>query len=136
MIEYRELVTTVARTLDLDTTEAERAAESTLAVLALVLDGDARRHLDDSLPGDLRSGIAPDEPPRPWDDVIFTRAVATVTGSSPEEARLRVQAVLTALAQQDRELVESLGVPEAVRPLLDAPAPGGGLTGPAGHDAQ
>ncbi|NEE01922.1 DUF2267 domain-containing protein [Phytoactinopolyspora halotolerans] len=134
-VEYQELLTAVSRNLGLDTPQARTLTRATLAVLARVLDQDGRDRLYHGLPGEFREDLPAGEPVRHWDDATFVRAVAMVTEQPPEDVPLRVQTVLSSLAEQDPELVRSLHLPDAIRPLFADPGPGGGITGATGHEA-
>ncbi len=134
MLRYQALVTDVAGRIGVTPADARSAAEATVAALARTIDEPERRRLLDAVPAAIRlaSGDAPGAAP---DVESFVAEVAWLTGTRPEQARYRAQAVLATLAEHEPGLVEALGIPQPLRVLCADPAPGGGVTGPTGHTA-
>jgi hypothetical protein len=79
------------------------------------------------MPGELRSNI----PPIP--DVRHPADQTDLVGGDSRAGAYQAQAIPTALAEQDPELVERLGLPAELRDLVREPGAGGGVTGPTGH---
>ncbi|GAA4170179.1 hypothetical protein GCM10022251_63720 [Phytohabitans flavus] len=112
--------------------EARRAAEATIAALVRTVDEPQRQQVLDAVPTLLAEQV--DAAPGPaWDEDDFVAEVSWLTGTAPEEARQRVQAVLYILSRQEPELVGELELPGDIRDLISDPAPGGGVTGPHGQ---
>ncbi|MBO0871080.1 MAG: DUF2267 domain-containing protein [Micromonosporaceae bacterium] len=126
---YREVVGEVARRIGLGTDAARSATDATVAVTARLLGEDDRNRFLDRLPPELGNGTEADATHELGD---FIAEVARISNSEPEVAAVRAQAVLSVLADEDRELMESLALPEGVRGLLQPPPAGGGLSGPDG----
>jgi uncharacterized protein (DUF2267 family)/pterin-4a-carbinolamine dehydratase len=134
-MEYRELLAAIGRMTGLDAGRARAAAEATLTTLARTLDEDDRRTLIDALPPELTDDFPMDRPGNDGTEEGFVRQAALLGRRPPEQARVRAQAVLAAVAEQDPELVARLHIPEQVRGLFQPPESGGGITGPKGHTA-
>ncbi|PZG21756.1 DUF2267 domain-containing protein [Nonomuraea aridisoli] len=133
-MEYREMLHAIGRMTGLEAGRARAAAEATLTALARSLDEDDRRELVDALPPELTNDFALDRPRNDGTQEGFVRQVALLGRRPPEQARIRAQAVLAALAEQDPGLVARLRIPEQVRGLFEPPG-SGGVTGPRGHSA-
>ncbi|NUR93448.1 MAG: DUF2267 domain-containing protein [Nonomuraea sp.] len=134
-MEYRELLASIGRMTGLGAGPARAAAEATLTTLARTLDEEDRRELIDALPPELTDDFPMDHPRNDGTEEGFVRQAALLGRRPPEQARLRAQAVLAAVAEQDPELVARLHIPEQVRGLFEPPASGGGITGPKGGTA-
>ncbi|WP_052422355.1 DUF2267 domain-containing protein [Nonomuraea candida] len=134
-MEYRELLHAIGRMTGLEAGPARAAAEATLTTLARTLDEDDRRLLIDALPPELTDDFPMDRPGNDGTEEGFVRQAALLGRRPPEQARLRAQAVLAAVAEQEPELVARLHIPEQVRGLFEPPESGGGVTGPKGHSA-
>ncbi|MFI9595717.1 DUF2267 domain-containing protein [Nonomuraea sp. NPDC052265] len=135
-MEYRALLASIGRMTGLGAGPARAAAEATLTTLARTLDDDDRRELIEALPPELTDDFPMDHPRNDGTEEGFVRQAALLGRRPPEQARLRAQAVLAAVAEQDPELIARLHIPEQVRPLFDPPDSGGGITGPKGHTAM
>ncbi|MDQ7909498.1 DUF2267 domain-containing protein [Phytohabitans sp. ZYX-F-186] len=134
MVQHRDLVTTVADHIGVSVDEARRAAEATIATLVRTVDEPQRQRVLDAVPTLLAEEVG--EAPGPaWDHDDFVAEVSWLTGTAPEEARERVQAVLYVLSRQEPRLVGELELPGDIRDLISDPAPGGGITGPRGRTA-
>jgi uncharacterized protein (DUF2267 family) len=134
-LRYRELVSDVARRTGLGTEDAKRAAEATVTVLVSVLGAPDRRRLLDAVPAELHDDPAAEVLDRPEDLARFLGEVARIAHGSAEQARYRAQAVLSALAERDPELVGSLDLPDGIGALVEPLPVGGDLVDPAGHPA-
>ncbi|MBF8186161.1 DUF2267 domain-containing protein [Nonomuraea sp. K274] len=134
-VRYRELLSSITRMTDLDSVSARKAAEATLTALVRTLDGSARSRLLDALPGRLTETFSTIYTLRDQSAAGFVGEVSRLARRPPEQARLRAQAVLSALAEQDPELVAELNLPDHLRQIFTPPESGGGVTGPAGHSA-
>lgn len=134
-VKYSELVESVSRSAGVDSGGARAAAEATVTALARTLDEPERDRFMDALPGEVKGRLPTDGPPHRWSQGEFVRSVSRLADRPPEEARLRAQAVLAALADQDPDLIAGLSVPDDLRELFTPPAAGGGVTGPTGHEA-
>lgn len=134
-VRYERLLHAVARMTGTDTGVARAAAEATLTALARSLPSADRARLLDALPPELTDDFPMGDGARYSTQREFVRAVSLLGRRPPEQARLRAQAVLAALAEQEPELVAELRVPDDLRPLFEVPAVGGGTYGPAGHAA-
>jgi pterin-4a-carbinolamine dehydratase len=133
-VQYQQLITDVTRRIPITAEEARLAAEATIGALARTVDEPRRRRLLQSVPPAIGKGA--DEAPGPAPDQdSFVSEVSWLTGTPPEQARYRAQAVLATLAEHEPELVDALRLPEDLRQLCAEPAPGGGLIGPTGHAA-
>jgi hypothetical protein len=131
-VSYRELVAEVGRRAGVDTDDARAAAMAAVTALADALDERDRERLLESVPTSLHDDAAP--PARPTDLSEFLDEVARLTQRDRYQARYQAQAALSALADQDRDLVDSLHIPTDIRELL-APPPVGGLVDQTGHTA-
>jgi pterin-4a-carbinolamine dehydratase/uncharacterized protein (DUF2267 family) len=134
MVQHRDLVTTVADHIGVTVDEARRAAEATIATLVRTVDEPQRRQVLDAVPTLLADEVGAAPGPA-WDEDDFVAEVSWLTGTAPEEARERVQAVLFVLAREEPDLVGELDLPGDIRELISDPAPGGGVTGPHGRTA-
>jgi len=135
VIGYRDLVSEVGRRAGVDFEQARAAAGATVTALARALDEADRQRLLDAVPGQLCDERSLAAGNRSRDLPGFLDEVARLTHRSPEQARYQAQATLSALVEQDRQLIESLDLPEALRDLLGPPPAGGGLVDPAGATA-
>ncbi|MFY1636668.1 DUF2267 domain-containing protein [Solwaraspora sp. WMMB335] len=141
-LRYRELVSEVSARTGLDFDQAKTTALATVATLARALGNDDRRRLLESLPAEL-SGEVPvvsdtdgtDTGRRPDDLAGFAHDVAALAGQFPEQAQQRAQAVLSAIADQDGDLIDNLALPPGLAGLTATAPPGGGLVGPDGQAA-
>ncbi|WP_395104156.1 DUF2267 domain-containing protein [Actinomadura sp. SCN-SB] len=131
-VRYQELLESVSRKADLDTADAREAAEATVTTLARTLPHPERDQFMDVLPGELRRDVPERDPVRRLDQREFVQEVSALEDRPPEQARVRAQAVLSTLADQEPGLIEDLHVPEDLRELFDPPPAGGGLTAPGG----
>ncbi|HEX5496999.1 MAG TPA: DUF2267 domain-containing protein [Mycobacteriales bacterium] len=134
-VRYREFLGAVSETTGLDTDEARAVAGAALSVLARQLSRADRRRLLDALPANLSDGLPPPGGPAHPDRVAFVQGVSRLSGRPAEEAWLLTHAVFAALAGQEPELVRGLDLPADLGELFSQPYPGGGLTGPRGHQA-
>jgi pterin-4a-carbinolamine dehydratase len=134
-VKYRELVADVGRRAGVDFEEARSAAVATVTALARALEGADRQRLLDSVAPALHNNEPVVAPLHPRDVAGFLDEVVRMTHRSREQARYQAQATLGALADQDRDLVDSLDLPADIRDLL-APLPaGGGLVDATGRTA-
>jgi pterin-4a-carbinolamine dehydratase len=129
-IRYRDLVNEVGRRADLDFDHARLAAEATATVLARALDKKNRRQFLDGLPMELYDDYAINVPYAPLDLNGFLVQVGTIVHRERDQARYQVQTVLSTMAEQDHDLIESLELPDYVRDLTTPPPTGGGVVGP------
>ncbi|MEU5553159.1 DUF2267 domain-containing protein [Micromonospora sp. NPDC047793] len=129
---YRELVEDVVRRSGVDFRTAKVGVESTVLVLATALDAGERQRLLRAVPDSLHDVVPVDGIRRHRDLSGFLSEVGRISGRTPEQARYQAEATLAALAEQDRDLVESLHVPDGLRDLLEPPAAGGGVVGTNG----
>jgi uncharacterized protein (DUF2267 family) len=121
MLQYQELVTAIANRTGLNPQEARYAAEATIATLARTVDEPQRRRLLEAVPAAIREHA--DDAPGPAPDAdTFVTEVSWLTGTPPEQALYRAQAVLATLAEREPDLVDSLDVPEEIRSLWVDPA--------------
>jgi pterin-4a-carbinolamine dehydratase len=132
MVQHRDLVTTVADHIGVTVDEARRAAEATIATLVRTVDEPRRQQVLDAVPTLLAEEVGAAPGPA-WDGDDFVAEVSWLTGTAPEEARQRAQAVLYVLSRQEPELVGELELPGDIRDMFADPAPGGGITGPRGQ---
>lgn len=132
MVRYQQLLDAVCRMLAVDAGIARAAAEATLTALARRLEPADRERLLDALPTELRDDFPISGPARDWEPTGFVEEVAALGRRPAEQARVRAQAVLAALAEQDPDLVAGLPVPSQARELFTPPYAGGGITGPHG----
>lgn len=132
-VSYRELVAEVGRRAGVDTDDARTATMAAVTALADALDERDRKRLLDSLPSSLYDETAP--PAHLSDASGFLDLMAYLSHRDPVEARYQAQAALSALAEQDRDLVDSLHIPDDIRQLL-APPPAGGLVDQTGRPAK
>jgi hypothetical protein len=121
-VSYRELVAEVGRRAGVGTDDARTAAVAAVTALADALDERDRERLLESVPTSLYDEAAP--PARPTSLSEFLDAVARLSRRDPYQARYQAQAALSALADQNRNLVDSLHIPTDIRELL-APPPTG-----------
>jgi hypothetical protein len=132
-VRYRDLVSDVARRTGLSFDDAKQAAEATVTVLARALGEPDRQRLLDAVPTELHDDYAVELPDRREDLRSFVGEVARIARGTPEEARYRAQAVLTALGERAPDLVASLHLPPDVWGLVEPPPIGGDGVDPAGH---
>jgi uncharacterized protein (DUF2267 family) len=133
-IEYREFLEAVSQSAGLDHQSARRVAQATFVTLAEALDDDSRRRLAAVLPPLFRQYLPRRQAePRDLDLAAFVLQVAQRGLQPPEQARVRAQVVLAALAHREPELPSSLPLSDDIRELFTPPEIGGGVTGPAGH---
>ncbi|MDG4829957.1 DUF2267 domain-containing protein [Solwaraspora sp. WMMD1047] len=131
-VRYRDLVTSIGRRLGTDFDQARVAAEATVVALVAVLDQPSRERLIDAVPTELHDG-GPAANVRPHRDLPrFLTEVARLSSRTREQARYQAQATLNALAEQDRNLIDSLDIPAELRELLEPAEIGGGLVDPGG----
>jgi pterin-4a-carbinolamine dehydratase len=128
-IRYRDLVNEVGRRADLDFDHARLAAEATTTVLARALDKENRRRFLDAVPTELHDDFAINVPYAPLDLNGFLIQIGTIVHRERDQARYQAQAVLSTMAEQDHDLIESLEVPDYVRNLTTPPPVGGGVVG-------
>ncbi|RKN48565.1 DUF2267 domain-containing protein [Micromonospora endolithica] len=127
---YRDLVDDIGRRAGVDFRTAKVGAEATVLALAWALDEGQRRRLLAAVPVSLHD-VTPVDGVRAHDDLPgFLAEVGRLSGRDPEQARYQAAATLSALADRDGELIESLHVPDELRQLLAPPDPGGGVVGP------
>lgn len=124
-VSYRDLVAEVGRRGGMSFDEARVAAAAAVTALAHALNESDRQRLLAAVPPLLHDDGAPNT--RPVRLVEFLDEVAQLTNRGREQARYQAQATLSALAERDRDLVESLDFPTGIRELL-APLPVGGGT--------
>ncbi|RKR85818.1 pterin-4a-carbinolamine dehydratase [Micromonospora pisi] len=134
VIQYRDLVSDVGRRAGVDFDQARAAAEATVLALAEALDDAGRERLLDAVPNELHNG-ASGTAARRRDLGGFLEEVARLSQRTPEQARYQAQATLSALADRDRDLVDSLDLPIDLQDLLGPPPAGGGVVGPRGQTA-
>ncbi|MEV4627078.1 DUF2267 domain-containing protein [Micromonospora sp. NPDC049523] len=134
VIQYRDLVTDVGRRAGVDFDQARSAAEATVLALAEALGDADRERLLAAVPNELHNGLS-GTAARRHDLGGFLAEVARISQRTPEQARYQAQATLSALAERDRELVESLDLPIDLRDLLGPPSAGGGVVSPHGQTA-
>jgi pterin-4a-carbinolamine dehydratase len=135
VIGYRDLVADVGRRAGVDFEQARTAAEATVLVLARALDDAGRELLLDAVPAELHDDLPMTAVARRRDLAGFLDEVARISRQTPEQARYQAQATLSALAGQDRELVDSLDLPPDLRDLLGPSPAGGGLVDATGQTA-
>ncbi|PZG17340.1 hypothetical protein C1I95_15785 [Micromonospora craterilacus] len=126
---YQDLVNDVVRRAGVDFRTAKVGVESTVLVLAWALEAAERSRLLAAVPTSLHDVVPVDGIERRQDLPGFLSEVGRISGRSPEQARYQAEATLAALAEHDRDLVESLHVPDELRELLNPPAAGGGVVG-------
>jgi pterin-4a-carbinolamine dehydratase len=129
---YRDLVTDIGRRAGIDFEQARTAAQATVLALARALDETGRERLLDAVPAELHDDTPIGPSVRPPDLAGFLDEVARISRRTPEQARYQAQATLSALAEQDGNLVEALDLPADLRGLLEPPPAGGGLVAPGG----
>lgn len=132
-VSYRELVAETGRRAGVDVDDARAAAVAAVTALADALDERGREQLLGSVPASLHDDAAP--PARPSDLTEFLDEVAQLSRRDRVQARYQAQAALSALAEQDRDLVDSLDIPGDIRELL-APPPVGGVVDQTGRTAK
>ncbi|GGM39995.1 hypothetical protein GCM10011608_25970 [Micromonospora sonchi] len=128
-VGYRDLVEDVGRRAGVDFRTAKVGVESTVLVLASVLEAAERGRLLAAVPDSLHDVVPVDGIQRHRDLPGFLAEVGRISGRSPEQARYQAEATLAALAEHDHDLVESLHVPDELRELLNPTPVGGGLVG-------
>ncbi|MEV7328431.1 DUF2267 domain-containing protein [Micromonospora sp. NPDC093244] len=128
-VGYQDLVGEVGRRAGVDFQTAKVGAEATVLVLAFALEAAERQRLLAAVPNSLHDVLPVDGIERHHDLPGFLAEVGRISGRTPEQARYQAEATLTALADQDGDLVESLHVPDGLRELLNPPEAGGGLVG-------
>jgi hypothetical protein len=111
-------VSDVARRAGLDFNGAKQAAEATVTVLARALAEPERQRLLAAVPTDLYDDYAVNLPDRLEDLAGFIGEVARIAHGTPEQARIRAQAVLGALGERAPELVGSLDLPPSIEALV------------------
>jgi pterin-4a-carbinolamine dehydratase len=119
----------------MDSDATRTTVEAAVAVLARTLDEPDRDRFLDALPGQVKGRLPVAESPRRLNQREFVQTVSLLGRQPPERARLRTQTVLAAIAERDPDLIDDLHIPDDLRELFDAPAPGGGVSGPTGHTA-
>ncbi|GAB3138337.1 hypothetical protein GCM10027290_05750 [Micromonospora sonneratiae] len=134
VIRYQELVSDVGRRTGIDFDQARSAAEATVIALALALDEADRERLLDAVPAELHNSMSTTATNRRRDLAGFLEEVARLSHRTPEQARYQAEATINAIAERDRDLVESLDLPMDLRDLVQ-PLPEGGLVGATGHTA-
>lgn len=132
-VAYRELIWEVGRRAGVDFDEARVAAVAAVTALAHALDDRDRQRLLDAVPASLHDDGAPAT--GTGDLSGFLNEVGQLTHRDRDQARYRAQAALSALADQDRGLVESLDLPTGLRDLLAPPPVGGGMVDATGRTA-
>lgn len=128
-IGYQDLVTDVGRRSGVDFPTAKVGAAATVLTLARALGEAERVRLLTAMPAPLHDVTPVDGIEEHSDLPGFLAEVGRLSGRTPEQARYQASATLTALADRDRDLVESLHVPDGLRGLLAPPEPGGGVIG-------
>ncbi len=116
---YRDLVEDVVRRAGVDFRTAKVGMESTVLVLASALDAAERGRLLAAVPASLHDVVPVDGIEQRRDLPGFLAEVGRISGRSPEQARYQAEATLAALAEHDRDLIESLHIPDELRELLD-----------------
>jgi pterin-4a-carbinolamine dehydratase/uncharacterized protein (DUF2267 family) len=129
---YREVVGEIGRRIGIGFEEARSAAEATVTVTARALGEDDRRRFLDKLPPELHDDFAVNVPYPPRGMAGFVEEVGRISHREPEVARIQAHAVLSVLAEEDHELMDSVHLPDTVLELLAPPPSGGGLMGPGG----
>jgi pterin-4a-carbinolamine dehydratase len=128
-IRYRDLVNEVGRRADLDFDHARLATEATTTVVARALDKEHRRQFLDAVPTELHDDFAINVPYNPENLNGFLNQVGTIVHREHDQARYQAQAVLSTMAEQDHDLLESLELPDYIRELTAPPPIGGGIVG-------
>ena len=134
-IQYEELIEAVSRSVDIDHLTARRATQATLVTLAETLDDNGRQRLAAAIPPLFRQYLPRRTGQRDWDLPALVQEMAQRGNQPPEQARVRAQAVLAALAERDPDLPSGLPLPDDIRGLFIPPEIGGGVTGVTGHRA-
>lgn len=134
-LRYRELVTYAAEQIGVDFDTAREAGRATVSVLARMVEDADRRRMLDVVPAELTDGPDVSTTLQPTDTIGFVRAVSALLGCPPEQGRMRAQAILGAIAAQDRDVLDVLHLPDWLTELIRPPQPGGGVVGPKGHTA-
>jgi pterin-4a-carbinolamine dehydratase len=134
-LRYRELVTSAAEQAGVDFGTAREAGRATVSVLARMCDEEDRRRLLEVVPAELTEGQDVSTPIPRRDAIGFVQEVSRLLDWPAEQSRVRVQAVLAAIAAQDGDVLGALRLPEELAELTRAPRPGGGLVAPDGHTA-
>ncbi len=130
-VPYREFVQSASARVGRPFDQGRVASEATITVLARTLDRRDRERLLAALPNELHDDQVTAVRCQPADLADFLGQVATIGQRTPEQARHDAQAVLSALREQDPELVDSLTLPPYLQDLLAPPPVGGGVVGPA-----
>ncbi|MGN9778468.1 DUF2267 domain-containing protein [Micromonospora sp. H33] len=128
-VGYQDLVDEVGRRAGVDFSTAKVGVEATVLALAFALGEAERTRLLTALPTKLHDVTPVDGVESHSDLPGFLAEVGRLSGRTPEQARYQAEATLSALADRDRDLVESLHVPDGLRDLLSPPETGGGLVG-------
>jgi pterin-4a-carbinolamine dehydratase/uncharacterized protein (DUF2267 family) len=129
------VVSEIGRRIGVGFEEARSAAEATVTVTARALNETDRQRFLARLPTGLHDEYAVNVPYPPHGLAGFVAEVGEISHRAPEVARNQAQAVLTVLAEEDRELIESVWLPSELRELIAEPPIGGGLVGPAVNTA-
>jgi uncharacterized protein (DUF2267 family) len=132
-IGYEEFIEAVSRSVGIDHQSARRVAQATLATLAETLDDNGRQRLAAAIPPLFRQYLPRRTGQRDWDLPGLIREMAQRGKQPPEQARVRAQAVLAALAEREPDLLSGLPLPDDIRGLFAPPEIGGGVTGATGH---
>jgi pterin-4a-carbinolamine dehydratase len=128
-IVYKDLVTDIGRRAGLEFHRARANAAATVGALAGVLAEPARARLLAAVPAQLADGAAGARTSA-GDLPGFLAEVARRIGDAgggTDQARYAAQATLSALADRDPALIDSLDLPTELRTLLSAPPTGGGI---------
>lgn len=133
MIKYQELISSAAHRINAEWDDARAAADATIEALALSTTQENRQRLSEAVPGLLHPDGGSQASVR--DAHGFVQTVASLTHRPAEQARYRVQAVLSALAESEPDLVDSLELPDDIKALATDPRVGGGIVGPDGGPA-
>ncbi|MEV4708765.1 4a-hydroxytetrahydrobiopterin dehydratase [Actinoplanes sp. NPDC049316] len=128
-------MTSAAAQIRVDFDTARQAGRATVSVLARMVDEADRERLLDAVPAELTEGQDLSAPVGRRDAIGFITEVAGLLHCPPEQGRMRAQAFLGAIAAQDRDVLDTLHLPDEVAELVQRPQPGGGLVGPDGHTA-
>lgn len=130
-MRYRELVETVAQRSGVNIEQARVATDATIATLARTLADPQRQLLLRQVPETMkREKEAPGPAP---DTDSFVAEVSWLMGVEEPLARYRAQAVLSAVAEQEPDLVTELRIPDALWALFEEPP---GAAGPVLTDEE
>jgi uncharacterized protein (DUF2267 family)/pterin-4a-carbinolamine dehydratase len=135
-IEYEEFIEAVSRSAGIDHQSARKVAQATFVAVAERLDNDGRQRLAAALPPLFRQYLPRQARSRDWDLAALIREMAQRGKQPPEQARVRAQAVLAAIAEREPDLPAGLPLPDDIRELFTPPEIGGGVTGASGHLAS